>query len=82
MQSSDDNWTLEDDPRSFLPSAVGNKTFSSVFAFLSLSAEKDSSWDFKSSATFGKSFKAGAAMTQFLLNVRRDCNERREEKYC
>lgn len=49
-----------------LPSAVGSKNFSSVLAFLSELGENDSSWDFKSTATFGKSFSDGAAIVREL----------------
>lgn len=47
----------------FLPSAVGSKAFSSVLAFFSEFGENDSSCDFKSTATFGKSFNDGAAIS-------------------
>lgn len=43
------------------PSAVGNSNFSSVLAIFRESGEKDSSWLFKSTATFGKSFSDGDA---------------------
>lgn len=45
-----------------LPSAVGSKNFSSVLAIFSESGENDSSWLFKSIATFGKSFNCGVAI--------------------
>ena len=49
-----------------IPSAVGSKHFSSVLALLSAVGENASSWLFKSTSTFGKSFNAGAAILKFL----------------
>lgn len=70
------------------PSAVGSTTFSSVFAWFNVVGEKDSSWDFKSVATFGKSFNAGAAIlwvkynTTFFYTIKIffDWKEMREEE--